>query len=53
MKNVSCGIHISMKTFYEFVWLRMPVEDVLREISELFPKRGIQDLFDREVQRLR
>ncbi len=31
----------------------MPVEDVLREISELFPKRGIQDLFDREVQRLR
>ena len=42
-----------MKTFHEFVWLRMPVRDLLREISELFPKRGIQDLFDREVQRLR
>jgi hypothetical protein len=42
-----------MKTFHEFVWLRMPVGDLLREISELFPKRGIQDLFDREVQRLR
>lgn len=42
-----------MKTFQEFVWLRMPLEDVLREISELFPKRGIQDLFDRETQRLR
>ena len=42
-----------MKTFEEFVWLRMPVEDVLREISELFPKRGIQDLFEREAQKLR
>ena len=31
----------------------MPVGDLLREISELFPKRGIQDLFNREVQRLR
>jgi len=42
-----------MKTFHEFVWLRMPTGLLLREISELFPKRGIQDLFDREVQRLR
>lgn len=42
-----------MKTFHEFVWLRMPVETLVLEISELFPKRGIQDLFDREVQRLR
>ena len=42
-----------MRTFHEFVWLRMPVGDLLREISELFPKRGIQDLFDREVARLR
>jgi hypothetical protein len=42
-----------MKTFQEFVWLRMPTAVLLREISELFPKRGIQDLFDREVQRLR
>jgi hypothetical protein len=42
-----------MKTFHEFVWLRMPVGDLLRKISELFPKRGIQDLFDREVARLR
>jgi hypothetical protein len=50
---VSCGLHIPMKTFHEFVWLRRPVADLLREISELFPKRGIQDLFDREVQRLR
>ncbi len=47
------GLHISMKTFHEFVWLRMPVRDLLREISELFPKLGIQDLFDREVARLR
>jgi hypothetical protein len=42
-----------MKTFHEFVWLRMPVGDLLREISELFPKRGIQDLLDREAARLR
>ncbi len=47
------AIHIPMKTFHEFVWLRMPVADVLREISELWPKRSFQDLFDREVQRLR
>ena len=31
----------------------MPTALLLREVSELFPKRGIQDLFDREVQRLR
>lgn len=42
-----------MKTFQEFVWMRMPTALLLREVSELFPKRGIQDLFDREVQRLR
>jgi hypothetical protein len=42
-----------MKTFHEFVWLRMPTSLLLREISELFPKRGIQDLIDREVARLR
>ena len=42
-----------MKTFPEFVWMRMPTALLLREVSELFPKRGIQDLFDREVQRLR
>ncbi|GEM_PF-5066144 len=42
-----------MKTFHEFVWLRMPTSLLLREITELFPKRGIQDLFDREVARLR
>ncbi len=47
------GLHISMKTFHEFVWLRMPTSLLLREITELFPKRGIQDLFDREVARLR
>ena len=45
MKNSLRGLHISMKTFHEFV--------LLREVSELFPKRGIQNLFDREVQRLR
>lgn len=42
-----------MKTFQEFVWMRMPTAVLLREVSELFPKRGLQDLFDREVQRLR
>jgi hypothetical protein len=42
-----------MKSFQEFVWMRMPTALLLREVSELFPKRGIQDLFDREVQRLR
>jgi hypothetical protein len=42
-----------MRTFQEFVWMRMPTAVLLREVSELFPKRGIQDLFDREVQRLR
>jgi hypothetical protein len=42
-----------MKTFHEYVWLRMPVETLVVEVSELFPKRGIQELFDREVQRLR
>lgn len=42
-----------MKTFHEYVWLRMPAETLVLEISELFPKRGIQDLFDREVERLR
>jgi hypothetical protein len=47
------GLHTRMKTFHEFIWLRMPTGLLLREISELFPKRGIQDLFDREVQRLR
>lgn len=31
----------------------MPTSLLLREISELFPRRGIQDLFDREVARLR
>jgi hypothetical protein len=41
-----------MKTFQEFVWMRMPTAVLLREVSELFPKRGIQDLFDRELQRL-
>jgi hypothetical protein len=53
MKNSLRGLHISMKTFHEFVWLRMPVGELLREISELFPKRGIRELFDREVARLR
>ena len=42
-----------MKTFQEFVWLRMPLEHLLRELTEYFPKKGVQDLFDREVQRLR
>ncbi len=42
-----------MKTFHEFVWLRMPVADLLREISELFPTRGYQEIIAREVQRLR
>jgi hypothetical protein len=42
-----------MKTFHEYIWFRMPTETLVREISELFPKHGIQDLFDREVQRLR
>jgi hypothetical protein len=42
-----------MKTFHEYVWLRMPTETLVLEISELFPKRGIQELFDREVERLR
>lgn len=42
-----------MKTFQEFVWLRMPLTVLLQEISEYFPKKGIQDLFDREVQKLR
>ena len=42
-----------MKTFHEFVWLRMPVGDLLREISELFPKRDFVDLVHREVERLR
>jgi len=42
-----------MKTFHEFVWLRMPVGDLLREISELFPTRGYQEIIAREVQRLR
>jgi hypothetical protein len=53
MKNSLRGLHIPMKTFHEFVWLRMPVGELLREISELFPKRGIRELFDREVARLR
>jgi hypothetical protein len=52
-KKVSCRIHTLMKTFHEYVWLRMPAETLVLEISELFPKRGIQDLFDREVQKLR
>jgi hypothetical protein len=47
------GIYNRMKTFHEYVWFRMPAETLVVEISELFPKRGIQDLFDREVQRLR
>jgi len=42
-----------MKTFQEFVLLRMPLTVLLREISEYFPKKGIQELFDREVQKLR
>ena len=53
MKNVLRGIDTHMKTFHEYVWLRMPAETLVVEISELFPKRGIQDLFDREVQKLR
>lgn len=47
------GIDIPMKTFLEFVWMRMPLEHLLRELSEYFPKKGVQSLFDREVQRLR
>lgn len=50
---MSRGIDIPMKTFHEFVWLRMPVGDLLREISELFPKRDFVDLVHREVERLR
>lgn len=50
---MSRGIDIPMKTFQEFVWMRMPLEHLLREVSEYFPKKGMQDLFDREVQRLR
>ena len=42
-----------MKTFHEYVWLRMPVETLVVEISELFPKRGMQEIVDREVQKLR
>jgi len=52
-KNLVRGIDTRMKTFHEYVWLRMPAETLVVEISELFPKLGIQDLFDREVQRLR
>jgi hypothetical protein len=47
------GIDTRMKTFHEYVWLRLPVEYLAVEISEHFPKKGIQDLFDRELQRLR
>ena len=31
----------------------MPLEQLLRETSELFPKRGFQEIFERETQRLR
>lgn len=47
------GIDTRMKTFNEYVWLRLHVERLVTEISEDFPKKGIQDLFDREVQQLR
>ena len=47
------GIDTRMKTFHEYVWFRIPVEHLVLEISELFPKRGMQELFDREVQKLR
>jgi hypothetical protein len=47
------GIDTRMKTFHEYVWLRMPVEHLLRELSELFPQRQMQELFDREINRLR
>jgi hypothetical protein len=47
------GIDTRMKTFHEYIWLRLPVERLVVETSEHFPKKGIQDLFDREVQRLR
>ena len=52
-KKCPAGIDTRMKTFHEFVWLRMPVGDLLREISELFPKRDFLDLVRREVERLR
>lgn len=52
-KNVSCGIDTRMKTFHEYVWLRMPAETLVLEISELFPKRGVLEIFQREVQKLR
>jgi hypothetical protein len=52
-EKVFCGIDTRMKTFNEYVWFRMPVEHLVLEISELFPKRGMQEIFDREVQKLR
>ena len=52
-KKVFCGIDTRMKTFHEYVWLRMPAETLVLEISELFPKRGVLEIFQREVQKLR
>lgn len=39
-------------SFNCYVWHRMPVPQLIQEVSELFPKNEINDLFRREIDKL-
>lgn len=41
-----------MKSFHDYLWLRMPLDELVREVSELFPRASYNELFRREVDRL-
>ena len=41
-----------MKTFHDYLWVRMPLDELVVEVSELFPRASYNELFQREVDRL-
>jgi hypothetical protein len=41
-----------MKTFHDYLWIRMPLNQLVREVTELFPKASINALFQREIDTL-
>jgi hypothetical protein len=46
------GIDTSMKTFHDYLWIRMPIRQLVREVTELFPKASVNALFQREIDSL-
>jgi hypothetical protein len=41
-----------MKTFHDYLWIRMPLNQLVKEVTELFPKASVNALFQREIDSL-